>query len=92
MRAVLIVTGLVLWVSAFASRDELFRACEATCVAFERGCDAANVVFMLRQFANGLLALAQASPTWKLLAGFLCFTKSLGFLPVKHRDWAANGP
>ena len=91
MRALLIVTGTVLWLSAFASRGELFEAWQTASVAFDAGVHRSAGVSMGCAFAAGVLALAEASPVWKLLTGLLFLKLSVVPTPSKPVDWTAVG-
>ena len=71
MRALLIVSGILLWLNAFASRQELFDAWISACGQFDTAIHSGDPGLTMQGLVAALATLVLAPPTWKLIAGGL---------------------
>jgi hypothetical protein len=70
MRAVMILTGALLWLNAFACREEMWQAYALASSEFEMAAHSGNMAMLGKGLLAGAFVLLTASPLWKLIAGF----------------------
>jgi len=71
MRALMILSGLLLWVNALACRQELWDAYAWACGRFDSALHSGDNSLLAQGIFAGIFTLAAASPVWKLVAGGL---------------------
>ncbi len=77
MRALMILTGALLWLNAIACYGELWQAYASASSQFESATHSGNVMVLVRGVLAGAFTLLTASPLWKLVAGFFFIKLSL---------------
>lgn len=81
MRAVMILTGALLWLSALACRDELWQAYASASGEFEAAAHSGSMTMLAKGLLAGAFILLTASPLWKLVAGFFFVKLSIEMNP-----------
>jgi hypothetical protein len=77
MRALMILSGVLLWLNAFACRQELWDAYASACRQFDYAMHSGSISLLAQGVIAAIFTLVAASPTWKLFAGGLFLKCSL---------------
>ena len=77
MRLLMVLTGSLLWLSAFDCREEFFEACATACRQIDIATRSNDVPVAIQGILAGIFTALVASPVWKFAAGIVFLKLSL---------------